>query len=124
MSRFFVSTGQVATTADALQSLVTEFDAQLEVANTSVAGVVGATWTGEAADEFADEWQRLVADAAATRSALASLVARMRAADSAYEGVDASRGGAARAAANEVRAMGQAPVARGASTGTKTTGGK
>ncbi|MDE0572353.1 WXG100 family type VII secretion target [Demequina sp. B12] len=124
MSRFFVSTGAVATTADALQALVSEFDSQLETANASVTGVVGATWTGESADEFASEWQSLLGDAAATRAALASLVARMRAADAGYEGVDASRSGAARAAATEVRALGKAPSARTSMGSSQVSGGK
>ncbi|WP_084038769.1 WXG100 family type VII secretion target [Demequina sp. NBRC 110053] len=112
MGQFYVSTGQVATTADALQSLLAQFDAQMEAANADVTGVVGASWTGASSDAFASEWQAFVADAGVTRAALASLIARMRAADTSYEATDASRSGAARTAATQVGSMMRAPSAR------------
>jgi uncharacterized protein YukE len=112
VSQFYVSTGQVATTADALQTLLSQFDAQIEAANADVTGVVGATWTGASSDAFATEWQNFVADAGLTRAALASLIARMRAADAAYESVDATRSGAARTASGQLGSIARAPSVR------------
>jgi WXG100 family type VII secretion target len=119
VGQFYVSTGQVATTADALQTLLSQFDAQLDAANADVTGVVGATWTGTSSDAFASEWQAFVADAGATRAALASLIARMRAADSTYEATDASRVGAARTAATQVGSIAKAPSVRASGGATR-----
>ncbi|WP_062303086.1 WXG100 family type VII secretion target [Demequina subtropica] len=102
MSRFSVSTGQVATTADLLQGLLHDLGARLDVANASVSGVVGASWTGDAADEFASAWQGLLTDAAAVQVALTSLVARMRAAEGGYEQVEVARTAVAQTAASAI----------------------
>jgi uncharacterized protein YukE len=90
VARFYVSTGEVGQTAAALQSLAAVFDQQVDAADTAVNAVVGASWTGTSADEFAQSWQLLVAEAAATRAALSSVISRMQSAEVTYVATDGS----------------------------------
>jgi len=97
VARFDVSTGQVDATAGALHSLAAVFDQQVESADSAVSAVVGASWTGASADEFAASWQVLLATAASTRTALSSIISRMESAGVVYAGTETANAAASRA---------------------------
>ncbi|WP_062303068.1 WXG100 family type VII secretion target [Demequina subtropica] len=122
MSQFTVSTDQVATTSDLLQGLLSELRVRIDVANASVAGVVGASWTGAAADDFAAEWQALLADTAVGQAVLTVLIARLRAAEDTYEQVELVRTAIADAAA-ETMVVPASPVHERDARGSSAKGG-
>lgn len=110
MAKFVVDTNAVAGSAASLSSLAHEFDQQLEAANDAVMRVVGASWDGPAAQKFAEAWHMLIADAGVMREALASLSARLHAAERTYETTESARISVETSAAVQLRGLKKAPV--------------
>jgi WXG100 family type VII secretion target len=85
MSQFRVSTPALGYSAAAMSAALADFDAHVAQVSASVNAVVGASWSGSAADAFAESWSGWLSDAALTRAALADIVLRLQSAGSAYE---------------------------------------
>jgi len=85
MVHVVVSTPALGLSAAAIMNSVALLDAQIVQAQGVVNAVAGGTWTGEAADAFAEEWTSFVSSAVLTRTALMSIATRLQAAQSTYE---------------------------------------
>ncbi|UYO98776.1 WXG100 family type VII secretion target [Microbacterium sp. M28] len=101
--QFHVSTPALGYSASAMTGAVAQFDAQLAQVNAAVNAVVGATWTGSAADAFLEEWTAFLTSAGLTRESLVSIAARLQAAQGGYEGNEAQLTTSARSSTVNVR---------------------
>lgn len=99
MSQFSVSTPALGYSAAAMSGALADFDARVAQASASVGAIVGASWTGAAADAFAEAWQEWLSDAAVTRAALADIAARLVQAEGAYEATESRISASARSSA-------------------------
>lgn len=88
MVQFSITTPSLGFSASAMTSALAQFDAQVAQATSSVNAVVGASWTGSAADAFLADWNDFLLSATATREALASVAMRLQTAQSAYESTE------------------------------------
>ena len=88
MSQFSVDTSAVGYTAASMSSALATFDAQVASVAAAVNGVVGASWSGDAADTFASAWASWLASAEVTRLALADIAATLQYSQAVYEATD------------------------------------
>jgi len=88
MSQFSVDTSAVGYTAASMSTALATFDAHVAAVSAAVNGVVGASWTGDAADTFATAWASWLTSADITRLALTGIVADLQYAQATYEGTD------------------------------------
>jgi WXG100 family type VII secretion target len=88
MSQFTVDTTAVGYTAASISTALATFDAQVASVAAAVNGVVGASWSGEAATTFATAWSQWLASAEITRIALADISATLQYAQATYESTD------------------------------------
>lgn len=107
MAHFSVSTPALGYSAAAMAAALADFDARVAQVSASVNSVVGASWTGGAADEFASSWTEWLAGAATTRAALASIVARLQAAEAGYVTTEAALTAASRTSRVSARQAGE-----------------
>ena len=84
MVSFRVRAESLGEVASHLQTVIAVFDAAAAQANTSVNGVVNASWQGEDADYFAEQWVSWNATALTVRTALTSLASQLVAAEASY----------------------------------------
>lgn len=84
MGQFSVSTPALGYSAAAMSAAVAQFDGHVSQISGVVSSVVGASWTGEAADAFAESWAEWQSNAGITRDALIDIVARLQGAEGAY----------------------------------------
>lgn len=85
---------------------VAQFDAQLAQISATVNAVVGATWTGSAADAFLEEWTSFLASAALTRESIVSIATRLHAAQAGYDGNEGQLTAASRSSTVNIRMPG------------------
>lgn len=90
MSQFSVDTSAVGYTAASMSAALTQFDAQVAAVSAAVNGVVGSSWSGEAADAFAEAWSTWLRSAELTRLGLAGIVADLNTAQGTYEVTEAT----------------------------------
>jgi len=90
MVQFSVDTSAVGYTAASMSSALAQFDAQVAAVASAVNGVVGASWSGQAADTFAQAWASWVQSAELTRLGLAAIVADLHYAQTTYESTERS----------------------------------
>jgi WXG100 family type VII secretion target len=83
------SLGEVAAN---LQTVVAVFDAACNQANSSVRGVVNASWQGEDADNFDQQWTQWNATALTVRTSLVALAAQLTAAEGSYTTTESGLG--------------------------------
>ena len=88
MSQFSVDTTAVGYTAASISTALATFDAQVASVAAAVNGVVGASWSGEAATTFASAWAQWLASAEVTRLALADISATLQYSQATYESTD------------------------------------
>ena len=88
MVQFSVSTDQLGYTAGGMSAALAQFDAQVSAINATVSGVVGGSWTGEAADAYLLAWQQWLANAELTRAALMAVSAKLDSAELGYESTE------------------------------------
>lgn len=84
MSHFSVSTPALGYTAASMSAALADFDARVAQVSASVNSVVGASWTGDSSDKFAEGWDLWLQSASATRAALVDIVARLQSAEGVY----------------------------------------
>lgn len=85
MVQFSVRTDSLGYTAASLSSALAQFDAQISAVSATVNGVVGGSWSGEAAEQFAQAWHEWLASAEITRASLTAIAAKLHAAEGGYE---------------------------------------
>lgn len=88
MSQFSVETAALGYTAASMTTALGVFDGQLASVSAAVNAVVGASWSGEAADAFATAWASWLTSAEYTRLALADIAATLQVGQGTYESVD------------------------------------
>jgi WXG100 family type VII secretion target len=88
MSQFSVDTTAVGYTAASISTALATFDAQVASVAAAVNGVVGASWSGEAATAFSTAWSQWLASAEITRIALADISATLQYTQATYESTD------------------------------------
>jgi len=89
MVQFSVDTSAVGYTAASMSAALAQFDAQVAAVTGAVNGVVGSSWSGEAADAFAEAWATWLQCAEMTRLGLSGIVADLQAAQGGYETTEA-----------------------------------
>jgi uncharacterized protein YukE len=104
--QFYVSTPALGFSAASMTSAVAQFDAQLAQISATVNAVVGATWTGSAADAFLEEWTSFLASAALTRESIVSIATRLHAAQAGYDGNEGQLTAASRSSTVSIRMPG------------------
>ncbi|WP_207454269.1 WXG100 family type VII secretion target [Herbiconiux sp. SYSU D00978] len=102
MVQFRVRAASLGEVAAQLQTVVGVFDGNVASVRSAVAGTVNASWIGEDADRFAEEWAAWEAQAALVRAALTGLAAQLTAAEGSYTSTETglSGGFASRRSAN------------------------
>ncbi|MFT4220236.1 MAG: WXG100 family type VII secretion target [Microbacterium sp.] len=106
MVQFAVTTPALGFSAASMTGAVAQFDAQLNQVSAAVNAVVGSTWTGSAADAFAEEWDAFLASAAVTRESLASIAMRLQLAQGGYDSNEAQVTAGARSSRVNVQVPG------------------
>lgn len=89
MVQFSVDTSAVGYTAASMSSALAQFDAQVASVTSAVNAVVGSSWSGEAANAFAEAWSTWLQASELTRMGLAGIVADLQVAQSGYETTEA-----------------------------------
>jgi len=89
MVQFSVDTSAVGYTAASMSSALSQFDAQVAAVTSAVNGVVGSSWSGEAADAFSQAWATWLQSAELTRLGLAGIVSDLQVAQGGYETTEA-----------------------------------
>lgn len=107
MVQFHVSTPALGFSAASMTGAVAQFDAHLAQVSAAVNAVVGASWTGSAADAFLEDWTSFLASAGITREALVSIAMRLHSAQNSYEGNEAQVTSSARSSTVNVRMPGK-----------------
>ena len=90
MVQFQVKTDSLGYTAASITAALAQFDAQVASVTATVNGVVGASWNGDASDEFAAAWQQWLASAQITRAALTAIAVSLNAGEGTYETTEAA----------------------------------
>jgi WXG100 family type VII secretion target len=103
VAHFSVSTPALGYSAASMAAALADFDARVAQVSASVNSVVGASWTGDASDEFAAAWADWLAGAATTRAALADIVARLQGAEAGYASTEAGLTAASRSSRVDAR---------------------
>ena len=88
MVQYSVDTSAVGYTAASMSAALAQFDAQVAAVNAAITGIVGSSWTGDAADAFGTAWASWQQSAAFTRLGLAGIVADLHVAQGAYDTVE------------------------------------
>ena len=96
MSHFSVSTPALGYSAASMSAALADFDARVAQVSASLNSVVGASWTGDSADKYAEGWALWLQSADATRAALVDIVARLQSAEGAYSATEAQNVAATR----------------------------
>lgn len=109
MVQFYVATPALGFSAATLNGAAATFGAQLATATAAVNAVVGSSWTGPAADAFAEEWALFLEAAGATQVALMSVATRVQSAQASYDTVETGNSGSIRSG----RITYQGPGSRG-----------
>lgn len=89
-----------------MSAAVAQFDGQVSQISGVVSSIVGASWTGEAADEFAQSWADWQTSASAVRTALTDIVARLQGAESTYVSTEMQVAAASRGSTVSARRSG------------------
>ena len=102
MSQFSVETSVVGYTAGSMSTALATFDGQVAAVAAAVNSVVGASWSGDAADAFATAWASWLASADVTRLALADISSTLQYSQATYESTDRAIENQADAMSNEL----------------------
>lgn len=84
MGQFSVSTPALGYSAAAMSAAVAQFDGHVSQISGVVSSVVGASWSGDAADAFGESWAEWQKNAGLVRDALTDIVARLQGAETGY----------------------------------------
>lgn len=84
MVQFRVRAQSLGEVAAQLQGVIAVFDSHVEQAASAVSNVVDATWVGEDADKFAEQWEVWSASALTLRASLTSLAVQLGTAEGSY----------------------------------------
>ena len=84
MGQFSVSTPALGYSASAMVGAVAQFDGHVSQIAGVVTSIVGASWSGDAAEKFAESWAEWQTNAGLVRDALTDIAARVQGAETGY----------------------------------------